>query len=102
MEYNQDDDRVPKRLLNIQESKFKVTTNQISRHLFYPFFWLWILYKNHNIYLPEIPFLNLRRCISNLWLTLNDVTNIVIDRRKKIVPPSAKNLRKIILLEKNK
>lgn len=31
-------------------------------------------------------------------LTLNDVTSIVIDRRKNIVPPRAKNRRSMILL----
>lgn len=32
------------------------------------------------------------------YLTLNDVTNIVIERRRKIVPLSAKKRRRIIVL----
>lgn len=35
-------------------------------------------------------------------LTLSDVTNIVIDRRKNIVPPRAKKRRRIILLNEMK
>jgi hypothetical protein len=35
----------------------------------------------------------------NKKLTLKDVTNMVIDRRRKIVPPRAKNRRSMILLD---
>ena len=40
--------------------------------------------------------------MKKMFLTLNDVTNMVIDRRRNIVPPNAKNRRRIILLEKEK